>query len=115
RLAAGKDAGEQRPQQREARDAKGGGEKADDDRQRDPAAQPARQLPQAPVEEHQRHFSSVLPDRCTSESVRGSSTSTVRCSVGFGVAVIRQTPPADSILCQAPCGTTTSIPALRVW
>src|SRR5207249_1616552 len=96
-------------------DAKGGGEEADDDRQRDPAAQSARQLPEAAVEEHQRHFSSVAPVRCGSDSVRGSATSTVRCSVGLGVAVIRATPSGASKRCHAPCGTMTSMPAFKVW
>ena len=57
-------------------------------------------------------FSSTLPESRSGSKVRGSATSTVRCSVGFGVAVIRQTPSGDSKRCHAPCGTTTSIPAL---
>src|SRR5262249_62417105 len=85
------------------------------DRQQDAAAQPARQLPQAPVEVHQRTFSSELAARSASLSVRGSSTSTVRCSVGRGVAVMMLTPFGAWKRCQAPCGTTTAVPALSSW
>ena len=41
---------------------------------------------------NQRHLCSVAAARCASVRVRGSSTSTVRCSVGFGVAVTNVTP-----------------------
>ena len=49
---------------------------------------------------------------CHYPSVRGSSTVTVRCSVGCGVAVITLTPSGASKRCHAPCGTIATIPAL---
>src|SRR5215813_11843402 len=61
---------------------------------------------------NQRHFSSIVFDSCAAVSARGSSTSTVRCSVGFGVAVTRVTPPGEWKRCHVPCGTMTIIPAL---
>ena len=76
----------------DAADPEGRGEEPDQDRQRNPATQAVRQFPQAPVEIHQRTFSSELAARCASDSVRGSATSTVRCSVGRGVAVTMLTP-----------------------
>jgi hypothetical protein len=51
------------------------------------------------------------PNPCRHSRVRGSSTVTVRCSVGCGVAVIRLTPFGASKRCHAPCGTITTIPA----
>jgi hypothetical protein len=44
--------------------------------------------------------------------VRGSSTSTLTCSVGCGVAVITHTPSGASNWCQVFCGTTAIMPAL---
>src|SRR5262249_29022696 len=61
---------------------------------------------------NQRHFSSIVFDSCAAVSARGSSTSTVRCSVGFGVAVARGTPSGGGKRCHRPFATMTIIPAL---
>src|SRR5438093_2263891 len=49
---------------------------------------------------------------CAAVSVRGSSTSTVRCSVGFGVAVSTLTPSGAWKRCHVPCRMMIIIPAL---
>ena len=83
---------QQHSEDRKTRDPDDRGDEPQQDRQRDPPAQPARQLPKASVEIHQRTFSSELDARSASLNVRGSSTSIVRCSVGRGVAVTMLTP-----------------------
>jgi hypothetical protein len=65
-----------------------------------------------PAKMHQRHLCSVAATRCVSVRVRGSSTSTVRCSVGFGVAVTNVTPSGAWKRCHMFCGTITTMPAL---
>ena len=112
---AGEDQRQQGAEQRETGDPEPGRGQADNDAGGDPAAQPAGQLPQAPVEIHQRTFSSELAVRCASLSVRGSATSTVRCSVGRGVAVTMLTPLGAEKRCQVFCGTTTVVPAATSW
>src|SRR5262249_9453900 len=113
--AAGEDARQHGAEQRKAGDAKGCRAKSDQDREGDLSAQAACQPPKAPVEIHQRTFSSEWAARSASPSVRGSSTSTVRCSVGRGVAVTMLTPSGAENRCHAPCGTTTVMPAVSAW
>src|SRR6185437_2125273 len=98
-----------------AGDAKSGGGEAHTDAGRDAATQPLGQLPQASVEVHQRTFSSEFAARSASLSPRGSSTSTVKCSVGRGVAVTMLTPFGAWKRCQVFCGTTITVPAPTSW
>ena len=84
--------GQQHAENREASDPDDRGDQPQQDCAGNPATQPPRQLPQAPVEIHQRTFCSELAPRSASLSVRGSSTSIGRCSVGRGVAVTMLTP-----------------------
>src|SRR5215469_13857141 len=106
---------QQHAEDREPCDPNHRGNKSQQDREDNPSAQSASQLPKSSVKIHQRTFCSECAERFLSVSVRGSSTSIVRCSVGRGIAVTMLTPFGAWNRCQAPCGTTTVVPALSSW